>query len=60
VGNLQIPGYELPWEDATFPYPSATMASPLDIEIQASNGASQYGNHFGEPIISGCDSLHCY
>lgn len=27
------------------------MASPLQIEINASNGASDYGNKFGEPII---------
>ena len=30
VGNLQIPGYELPWEDKSFEYPS-NLASPLDI-----------------------------
>lgn len=29
------------------------MASPLDIIIEASNGASDYGNKFGEPVISG-------
>jgi len=52
VGNLQIPGYELPWEDKTFEYPS-NMASPLQIQIEASNGASDYGNKFGEPVISG-------
>lgn len=43
VGNLHIPGYELPWEDKSFAYP-ATLAKPLDIEIEASNGASDYGN----------------
>eukprot|EP00039_Didymoeca_costata_P009999 m.133495 g.133495 ORF g.133495 m.133495 type:complete len:1332 (+) comp14673_c1_seq5:165-4160(+) len=52
VGNLQIPGYPLPWEDESFVYPS-TMASPLSIEIDGSNGASDYGNKFGEPIIYG-------
>ena len=52
VGNLSIPGYEQPWEDTSFVYPP-TMASPLDIEVQASNGASDYGNKFGEPIITG-------
>jgi phosphoribosylformylglycinamidine synthase len=52
VGNLRIPGYELPWEDATFTYPG-NLASPLEIEIEASNGASDYGNKFGEPIIQG-------
>ena len=52
VGNLRIPGYELPWEDTAFAYPS-NLASPLTIEIEASNGASDYGNKFGEPVIQG-------
>jgi phosphoribosylformylglycinamidine synthase len=52
VGNLRIPGYELPWEDPSFRYP-ANLASPLEIEIEASNGASDYGNKFGEPVIAG-------
>jgi phosphoribosylformylglycinamidine synthase len=52
VGNLNIPGYDLPWEDKSFKYPS-NLASPLDIEVQASNGASDYGNKFGEPMIQG-------
>ncbi len=52
VGNLQIPGYPLPWEHGCFIYPG-NMASPLQIEIEASNGASDYGNKFGEPVIQG-------
>ncbi|HCR19366.1 MAG TPA: phosphoribosylformylglycinamidine synthase [Candidatus Latescibacteria bacterium] len=52
VGNLRIPGYELPWEDRAFKYPP-NLASPLQIEIEASNGASDYGNKFGEPLIQG-------
>jgi len=52
VGNLHIPGYELPWEDNSFNYPN-NLASPLEIEVQASNGASDYGNKFGEPVIQG-------
>lgn len=52
VGNLQIPGYDLPWEDKSFQYPS-NLASPLSIEIHASDGASDYGNKFGEPVIHG-------
>ncbi|GKY95882.1 hypothetical protein MPSEU_000548800 [Mayamaea pseudoterrestris] len=52
VGNLHIPGYELPWEDKSFVYPS-NLASPLAIEIEASNGASDYGNKYGEPVIHG-------
>jgi phosphoribosylformylglycinamidine synthase len=52
VGNLHIPGYELPWEDAAYSYPT-NLASPLRIEVDASNGASDYGNKFGEPVIQG-------
>ncbi len=52
VGNLLIPGYDLPWEERSFTYPG-NLASPLQIEIQASNGASDYGNKFGEPLIQG-------
>ncbi len=52
VGNLQILGYHLPWEDPSFEYPP-NLASPLQIEIEASNGASDYGNKFGEPVIQG-------
>lgn len=29
------------------------MAMPLEIIIEASNGASDYGNKFGEPVVSG-------
>jgi phosphoribosylformylglycinamidine synthase len=52
VGNLNIPGYELPWEDPSFAYPG-NLAPPLQIEIEASDGASDYGNKFGEPVIQG-------
>jgi phosphoribosylformylglycinamidine synthase len=52
VGNLNIPGYELPWERRDYIYPS-NLAAPLRIEIDASNGASDYGNKFGEPLIQG-------
>lgn len=52
VGNLNIPDYDLPWEDKSYVYPD-NLASPLKIEIQASNGASDYGNKFGEPVIQG-------
>lgn len=51
VGNLHIPGYRQPWEEE-FNYPS-NLATPLQIEIEASNGASDYGNKFGEPIVQG-------
>ena len=32
---------------------SELPATPLKIEIEASNGASDYGNKIGEPIING-------
>jgi phosphoribosylformylglycinamidine synthase len=51
VGNLHIPGYSLPWEER-LPCPD-NLATALDIEIEASNGASDYGNKFGEPLIQG-------
>ncbi|CAM9146490.1 unnamed protein product [Scytosiphon promiscuus] len=51
VGNLRIPGYPLPWEE-DWPYAS-NLATPLEIEIGASNGASDYGNKFGEPVVHG-------
>ncbi|KAJ0046007.1 hypothetical protein Pint_06354 [Pistacia integerrima] len=52
VGNLNIEGSYAPWEDPSFKYPS-NLASPLQILIDASNGASDYGNKFGEPLIQG-------
>ena len=48
----QLDGYKLPWEDADFVYPE-NLASPIQILIDASNGASDYGNKFGEPLIAG-------
>ena len=44
--------YELPGEDKAFEYP-ASLAPPLQILIDASNGASDYGNKFGEPLVAG-------
>ncbi len=51
VGNLHIPGYSLPWEQER--NQPGNLATPLAIEIEASNGASDYGNKFGEPVIQG-------
>lgn len=39
-------------EDSEFQYPG-NLALPLDILIEASNGASDYGNKFGEPVVGG-------
>ncbi|XP_004684670.2 PREDICTED: phosphoribosylformylglycinamidine synthase isoform X1 [Condylura cristata] len=51
-GNLHIPGYSLPWENPSFQYPG-NFAKPLEVAIEASNGASDYGNKFGEPVLAG-------
>uniref|UniRef100_A0A3Q4I9K2 phosphoribosylformylglycinamidine synthase n=1 Tax=Neolamprologus brichardi TaxID=32507 RepID=A0A3Q4I9K2_NEOBR len=47
-------GYDLPWEckGEGWEYPS-TFAPPLQVAIEASDGASDYGNKFGEPVLSG-------
>lgn len=42
----------MPYEPVGLNYPPS-FASPLKIIIDASNGASDYGNKFGEPLISG-------
>ena len=51
VGSLHIPDYNLPWE-MNYECPT-NLASALKIEIDASDGASDYGNKFGEPVIQG-------
>lgn len=51
-GNLHIPGYSLPWEDTSLPYPD-NFARPVEVAIGASDGASDYGNKFGEPVLAG-------
>lgn len=43
VGNLQLGGEAVLNEDASFVYPP-NLASPLQVLINASNGASDYGN----------------
>ncbi|MBN1299351.1 MAG: phosphoribosylformylglycinamidine synthase, partial [Actinobacteria bacterium] len=52
TGNLNIEGYDIPGQDKSFIYPG-NLASPLKIMIEQSNGASDYGNKFGEPLIQG-------
>lgn len=44
--------YEQAWEDPSFEYPP-NLAPPTQILIDASNGASDYGNKFGEPLVAG-------
>ncbi|KAH7731200.1 phosphoribosylformylglycinamidine synthasechloroplastic [Aphelenchoides avenae] len=50
-GNLHLPDYKMPWEeDVEYP---PNFAHPRKVAIEASNGASDYGNKFGEPVICG-------
>ncbi|CAM4356241.1 phosphoribosylformylglycinamidine synthase [Zobellia roscoffensis] len=41
-----------PWEKA-FPEREWLYQTPMDILIKASNGASDFGNKFGQPLIAG-------
>lgn len=45
-------GFSLPWEESGWEYPSS-FAPPLQVAIEASDGASDYGNKFGEPVLAG-------
>lgn len=52
VGNLFIPGYDMPWEKVNWQHPFQ-LETPLQIIIGAPRGAYRYGNEYGEPTISG-------
>jgi len=52
TGNLNLPDYEIPGERNDLEYPG-NLAAPLKIIVEESNGASDYGNKFGEPLIQG-------
>lgn len=51
VSNLNIPGFEQPWEDA-YGKPSR-MASPLQIMIDGPLGGAAFNNEFGRPNLNG-------
>ena len=51
-GNLLLDNHELDWENPHELYP-LSLAPPSKIAVEASNGASDYGNKFGEPIVAG-------
>ena len=52
VGALNLPHHKLPYENSSMSYPSS-MATPSQILVEGSNGCSDYGNKFGEPLICG-------
>ncbi|CAD5219881.1 unnamed protein product [Bursaphelenchus xylophilus] len=51
-GNLHLEDFEQPWEEDYHSYP-INLAHPQKVLLDASNGASDYGNKFGEPVIAG-------
>uniref|UniRef100_A0AC34F5M4 Formylglycinamide ribonucleotide amidotransferase n=1 Tax=Panagrolaimus sp. ES5 TaxID=591445 RepID=A0AC34F5M4_9BILA len=51
IGNLNLNNYPQSYEPK-WDYPN-NFATPAKILIEASNGASDYGNKFGEPVIAG-------
>ena len=55
VGNLNLPGTEkdLTWEDHGKLPKSRALADAKVIAVEASDGASCYGNQFGEPLVAG-------
>ena len=63
-GHLHLDNYRMPWEgEETYPpgfsHPSQVveggicLTMDIQIAIEASNGASDYGNKFGEPVLCG-------
>ncbi|MBF7691138.1 phosphoribosylformylglycinamidine synthase [Acinetobacter pollinis] len=51
VSNLNIPGFEQPWEEQ-YGKPSR-MASPLQIMIDGPLGGAAFNNEFGRPNLNG-------
>lgn len=52
ISSLLISGYPIPGENPDFKTP-ANMANGLKVKVEGSNGLSDYGNRFGEPLILG-------
>lgn len=51
VSNLEIPGHQLPWENA-YGKPER-ISSALDIMLDAPIGAASFANEFGRPALTG-------
>jgi phosphoribosylformylglycinamidine synthase len=51
VSNLQIPGFEQPWEE-NYGKPNR-IVTPLDIMIEGPIGGAAFNNEFGRPNICG-------
>ncbi len=57
VSNLEIPGWEQPWE-RTIGKPDR-IASALDIMIDGPIGAAAFNNEFGRPNLAGYFRTYC-
>jgi phosphoribosylformylglycinamidine synthase len=51
VSNLNIPGFEQPWEAPLAP--PERIATPLDIMLEGPIGAAAFNNEFGRPNLCG-------
>ncbi len=52
VSNLNIPGYQMPWEKTYAEFPSR-LASPLSIMLEGPIGGAAFGNEYGRPQLCG-------
>ena len=52
VSNLNIPGYEQPWETGPYGKPDR-IVTPLAIMLEGPIGAAAFNNEFGRPNLAG-------
>jgi phosphoribosylformylglycinamidine synthase len=52
VSNLNIPGFEMPWEKDYSEFPGR-LSSPLEIMLEGPIGGANFGNEFGRPQLLG-------
>ena len=52
VSNLNIPGFEQPWETAVYGKPDR-IVTPLAIMLEGPIGAAAFNNEFGRPNLAG-------
>jgi phosphoribosylformylglycinamidine synthase len=52
VSNLNIPGYEQPWESGAYGKPDR-IVTPLAIMLEGPIGAAAFNNEFGRPNLAG-------
>jgi len=57
TSNLNIPGFEQPWEESLGK--PTHIASALDIMIEGPLGASAFNNEFGRPALTGYWRTYC-